>query len=268
PNNADGNVEGNSHYSSPNMNTFLEVSSINYGSEDSRLVAQGTQGEAVANIEAVIDLPSNEDNLLADEVLIFMPPIATPIFTDYGTFKVEVQAAEPPPTFADIFNTWPRFVDQSGYYVYNSSLGGCDPNGTQSEIENNCFSPALHSKAKKWDLMNVGQENERIEMQENTWQNMVGIVNPNPIDNFSLSATLWGGNTGDNDLIAIVIAFVNEGSKNYYISAQFTRNGTDPCNWALVAGEPRSHSHNDCGYLSSKTWLPGIWGESMIPQNP
>ena len=268
PGNPDGDVEGNSHYSSPDLETFVAVASINYGNDLARLVAKDDLGQPQVSFEAVLDLPGEENNLMEDKALIFLPPLETPIFTDYDLFIEEVNANEPPPTFADIFNTWPRFVDQSGYYVYNSSLGGCDPNGTQNEIENNCFSPALHSKAKKWDLMNVGQENERIEMQENTWGNMVGIVNPNPIDDFSLSATLWGGNTSDNDLIAIVIAFVNDGSKNYYISAQFTRNGTDPCNWALVAGEPRPHSHNNCDYLSDQSWLPGIWGELMIPQNP
>ena len=186
PGNPDGDVEGNSHYSSPDLETFVAVASINYGNDLARLVAKDDLGQPQVSFEAVLDLPGEENNLMEDKALIFLPPLETPIFTDYDLFKEEVDANEPPPTFADIFNTWPRFVDQSGYYVYNSSLGGCDPNGTQNEIENNCFSPALHSKAKKWDLMNVGQENERIEMQENTWGNMVGIVNPNPIDDFSI----------------------------------------------------------------------------------
>lgn len=265
PDNSDGDVQGNNHYSSPDLETFVSVASINYGNDEARLVAQDDQGNAMEGFEAVLNMPSDENNLMEDKVLIFLPPLQTPIFTDYDLFKQEVEANEPPPTFADIFNTWPRF-DNNNYHLYDPDRNGCNPQGTQAQIENSCFDPPLSSKSKYWDLKDLGRENERIQMNTNNTQNMLGIINPNPLDDFSLEATLWNDDKSDNDLIAIVIAFVRDGSHNYYISAQRTRNGTDPCNWALVAGKPNAHSHNNCTYLNYKSWMPGIWGELMISQ--
>ena len=162
PGNPDGDVEGNSHYSSPDLETFVAVASINYGNDLARLVAKDDLGQPQVSFEAVLDLPGEENNLTEDKVLIFLPPLATPIFTDYDLFKQEVVANEPPPTFADIFNTWPRF-DNEDYFIYDPDRAGCNPQGTQSEIENGCFDPPLSTKSKYWDLKNVGEENERIQ---------------------------------------------------------------------------------------------------------
>jgi hypothetical protein len=221
--------------------------------------------------EIIYGLPDTDgqNTFLSDtQILPLLPQFDTPIFTEaqMNDFEQSIENVFIEQSFADIFNTWPRFVNNY-YYVYDSGLNGCDPSGTQDEIENNCFTPNLHVKAKEWDLIDFGQADERIQMMVNNTREMVGIINPDPMDNFSLEVTLWNDDQGDNDLIGIVIAFVRIGSNNYYISAQRTRNGTDPCNWALVAGQPKSHIHDQCGYLNNKSsWMPGLWGETMIPQ--
>ena len=220
--------------------------------------------------EIIYSLPNTDsDNSFAydTKILPLLPQFDMPIFTEaqMDDFDQSIENVFIEQSFSDVFNTWSRFVNNN-YYVYDSELNGCDPSGTQNEIENNCFTPNLHDIAKEWDLIDFGQADERIQMQTNNTQEMVGIINPDPMDNFSLEVTLWNDDQGDNDLIGIVIAFVRYQNHNYYISAQRTRNGTDPCNWALVAGQPKSHTHGQCGYLDNKSWMPGLWGETMIPQ--
>jgi type II secretory pathway pseudopilin PulG len=220
--------------------------------------------------EIIYSLPNTDsDNSFAydTKILPLLPQFDMPIFTEaqMDDFDQSIENVFIEQSFSDVFNTWSRFVNNN-YYVYDSELNGCDPSGTQNEIENNCFTPNLEFKAKEWDLIDFGQADERIQMQINNTQEMVGIINPDPMDNFSLEVTLWNDDQGDNDLIGIVIAFVRYQNYNYYISAQRTRNGTDPCNWALVAGQPKSHNHGQCGHLDNKSWMPGLWGETMIPQ--
>ncbi|MDP6499609.1 MAG: hypothetical protein QF743_02755 [Candidatus Marinimicrobia bacterium] len=220
--------------------------------------------------EIIYGLPDTDgqNTFLSDtQILPLLPQFDTPIFTEaqMEDFEQSIENVFIEQSFSDVFNTWSRFVNNN-YYVYDSELNGCDPSGTQDDIENNCFTPNLHIKAKEWDLIDFGQADERIQMQTNNTGEMVGIINPDPMDNFSLEVTLWNDDQGDNDLIGIVIAFVRYQNYNYYISAQRTRNGTDPCNWALVAGQPKSHIHGQCGYLDNKSWMPGLWGETMIPQ--
>ena len=236
---------------------------------DNLIIVNGSVTDDEGN-EIIYSLPNKDsDNSFAydTKILPLLPQFDMPIFTEaqMDDFDQSIENVFIEQSFSDVFNTWSRFVNNN-YYVYDSELNGCDPSGTQDEIENNCFTPNLHNKAKEWDLIDFGQADERIQMQTNNTQEMVGIINPDPMDNFSLEVTLWNDDQGDNDLIGIVIAFVRYQNYNYYISAQRTRNGTDPCNWALVAGQPKSHNHGQCGHLDNKSWMPGLWGETMIPQ--
>ena len=236
---------------------------------DNLIIVNGSVTDDEGN-EIIYSLPNTDsDNSFAShtQILPLLQEFVTPIFTEdqVNDFEQSIENVFIEQSFSDVFNTWSRFVNNN-YYVYDSELNGCDPSGTQDEIENNCFTPNLHNKAKEWDLIDFGQADERIQMQTNNTQEMVGIINPDPMDNFSLEVTLWNDDQGDNDLIGIVIAFVRYQNHNYYISAQRTRNGTDPCNWALVAGQPKSHNHGQCGHLDNKSWMPGLWGETMIPQ--
>ncbi|SVD21470.1 uncharacterized protein METZ01_LOCUS374324, partial [marine metagenome] len=167
PLNLDGDILGNSHYSSPDLETFVAVASINYANDDARLVAQNDQGEAMEGFEAVLDMPSDDNSLLADEVMIFMPPMETMIYTDYDMFKTLIEEADPPPTFAEIFQSWSFFDDHNFSECLSPPCQNSDD-----------FTPAKNSCMNYWQLADVGTANERVKITENIWWAFNGIVSP------------------------------------------------------------------------------------------
>jgi len=286
PDNPDGDIEGNSHYSSPDIDTFVAVASINYGNDQARLVAKDDLGQPQVNFEAVLDMPSDDNSLLADEVMIFMPPMETQIYTDYDLFKTLIEEADPPPTFEEIFQSWSFFDD----HWFSECLSPPCQNS-------NDFTPTKNSCMDYWILSAVGTNNERVEITENTYWGFNGIVSPETYSNYVIEATM-ASSDGDNDMIALVLAFVRdeETNKNYHISAMHSTNGVDPCTWGLVAGETEifyhagnkrtGHTHtkkpggspgsHSCSYfnhsyfsnkgINSRPKYFGLWGEKS--ENP
>lgn len=114
-----------------------------------------------------------------------------------------------PPSQQEIFNTWQRFSH------------GCS-NGNHS-CRGNLY-PASTSDLNSW---RYNSSLNSVESTANT-ATFVGFVSPEALSHYTMEVTTSAlSSSGDNDGVGVIIAFANEGGREYTLTAMRTRSGTE-----------------------------------------
>lgn len=138
-------------------------------------------------------------------VSVKLPPVEALLFTDRNELIEFIGKPYVLPTFQTVFNSWPRFENNSYYSVPNGSGG------------------AWTGNLAHWIY---DTENQRIEYGNNNEQH-IGIVSDEEFEYFDFEATLQSSNT-DDDSIGLVIAFTRVNGVNKALIAHRTQGGNAP----------------------------------------
>ncbi len=144
---------------------------------------------------------------------VTLAPVDAILFTDTLEFDDFLTTEYTVPTFADVFNTWPRF-DGSQFFT----SGPYSPN------------------AEAWYL-----EGDTV-VQPNNVSPGVGFVSPDGFEYYTFEATLYSGGS-DNDSIGLVIAFGQPDGSNLGLVAHRTGGGNQPyAGWGLTLLQGSSYT--------------------------
>lgn len=136
---------------------------------------------------------------------VTLPPVDALLYTNRAEIDAFMGSVYELPTFATVFQSWPRFENNQ----YHTA-----PNGTGDTWTGNL---------SHWSY---NPEQERIEYGVNNEQH-IGIVSDEAFDYFEFEATLQSTHS-DDDSIGLVIAFVRDGGVNKALIAHRTHGGNDP----------------------------------------
>lgn len=135
---------------------------------------------------------------------VTLAPVDAILFTDPLEFDDFLTTEYTVPTFADVFNTWPRF-DGSQYFT----------------------SAPYSANAGAWYL-----EGDTVVQPNNVYPG-VGFVSPDGFEYYSFEATVYSGNA-DNDSVGLVAAFGRPDGTNVGLVAHRTTSGNAPrSGWGL-----------------------------------
>jgi len=142
---------------------------------------------------------------------VTLPPVEALLFTVRNEIDDFMSQSYEVPSFATVFQSWPRFENNAYHTV---------PNGPGGNWSGNLSHWSYNSAE------------ERIEYGVNN-ESQIGIVSEGAFDYFEFEATLQSTNF-DDDSIGLVIAFERIGGVNKALIAHRTQGGNDPRNgWGI-----------------------------------
>jgi hypothetical protein len=154
---------------------------------------------------------------------VTLPPVEAFVYADATAFSDFTSSGYEPPTFQDVFDTWPR-VSGNDYYT----------------------APPYSGYAGDWlyatdDLDGDGAGDPRVVQPRNVWP-PEGFVSPldEALEYYTFEATLFSDDR-DDDSIGLIVAFTREGGTNRYLVAHRTKGGNSPSSgWGLSLYEATS----------------------------
>jgi hypothetical protein len=190
----------------------IEFSYLSFGSAQNvtvvdngatlRVSSTGLMGDGASLAYTIQDVLGTQSSATVT-FSITLPPQDAVVFTDPADLAAYTADYEPP-TFQEVFQTWPRASNNAYYPDPSQPMGGA---------------------AGSW-VYDSG--NDRVVQPVNTSTHEV-IVSPadEALEFYEFEATLWSSDT-DDDSVGLVIAFVRDGATNKYLVAHRTQGGNSP----------------------------------------